>query len=237
MNERLKLSNRLERVASFLPKGANFADIGSDHAYLPCFVCLQDTTATAIAGEINEGPYTSAKQTVEKYKLTHVIDVRQGDGLAVLAEDEVSQVVIAGMGGALIRSILENGRDKLHGVELIIAQPNVDEQNVRKWYVENHYRIEAEVILEENGHIYEIIVGRKSDTQQPLDPKELLFGPLLLKQGNPLFYQKWQSEHTKLIRVLKQMSAAKIKDEEKISLFNQQLQWIEEVLRDGKRNN
>ncbi|GIO27566.1 tRNA (adenine(22)-N(1))-methyltransferase [Ornithinibacillus bavariensis] len=236
MTEDVKLSERLITVASFLPIGANFADIGSDHAYLPCYVCMNDETARAIAGDVRVGPLSSARETVSKYNLTHVVDVRLGDGLQVLKENEVEQVVIAGMGGSLIRTILEQGQDKLGRVELIIAQPNVDEKNVRKWYMENDYQIQDEVILEENGHIYEIIVGKKSTNLKPLTDREIFFGPILLKERLPLFYKKWQIEKDKLSRVLKQMGQAKTKDHTKMAKFKIQLEWIEEVLEDAKNN-
>ncbi|WP_096270607.1 tRNA (adenine(22)-N(1))-methyltransferase [Paucisalibacillus globulus] len=232
MTEDIKLSNRLLLVASYLPKGANFADIGSDHAYLPCFVCQQDPTATAIAGEVNVGPLSSAQETINKYNLNEYVEARLGDGLSVLQQNEVNQVVIAGMGGSLIRTILENGKDKLSSVNLIITQPNVDEKNVRNWFMENHFNIQDESILEENGHIYEIIVGIRVNNATTLSEKEQLFGPKLLAQRNELFYKKWESERVKLIRVISQMQNAKNQDREKISKFQEQLGWIEEVLED-----
>jgi tRNA (adenine22-N1)-methyltransferase len=236
MTEEIKLSNRLLRVASYLPKGANFADIGSDHAYLPCFVCQNDPTAHAIAGEVNVGPLSSAQETINKYKLNDYVEARLGDGLSVLQQNEVNQVVIAGMGGSLIRTILENGKDRLTSVNLIITQPNVDEKNVRNWFMENHFKIQEETILEENGHIYEIIVGKRVNDVSMLSEKEQLFGPKLLTQKNELFYKKWESERVKLNRVISQMQSAKIQDHVKISKFQEQLGWIEEVLEDVDHN-
>lgn len=56
-----KLSNRLEAVTNYIPSGARVADIGSDHAYLPCFTVKKGIVSFAVAGEVVEGPYQSAK--------------------------------------------------------------------------------------------------------------------------------------------------------------------------------
>ncbi|WP_164668588.1 tRNA (adenine(22)-N(1))-methyltransferase [Virgibacillus doumboii] len=239
-NNSINLSTRLQKVAAFLPNGANFADIGSDHAYLPCYVCLQDQTAHAIAGEVNEGPYYSALETVERYMFAKRIEVRLGNGLSVLQKDEVNQVVIAGMGGALIRTILDEGKQSLDTVQRIIAQPNIDERSVRYWFYENGYTISNEAILEENGHIYEIIVAdRKADGSQyipDLFEKQLLFGPILLNEKSDIFIQKWKHERNKRRRVLDEMKKATEKDKQKISAFEKELLWIEEVLGDDNSN-
>ncbi|MGY0692899.1 tRNA (adenine(22)-N(1))-methyltransferase [Virgibacillus sp. FSP13] len=236
MSQKINLSNRLKKVALFLPRGANFADIGSDHAYLPCYVCLKDSAAKAIAGEVNVGPFNSAKTTVQAYQLSDKIDVRLGDGLQVIEKDEVEQVVIAGMGGSLIQSILENGKNKLDNVEHIIAQPNVDAKGVRKWLTAHNFRLTDEELVEENGHFYEIINAAKRHNDSPLNnwtEKELLFGPFLLAKQTSTFYRKWQYELGKLIRVINQMKQATTRDEEKITQFERELGWIKEVLNNG----
>lgn len=235
MTEKLTLSNRLKQITKFLPEAAQFADIGSDHAYLPIAVCLEDPTARAIAGELNQGPYLAAIDHVTKYHLTGQIKVIKGDGLDVIDNEHVNQVVIAGMGGSLIRSILERGKDKLVDVKRLILQPNVDSQYIRDWIEDNNYTLVDEVILEEDGHIYEILIADQANEQQisKLTEQERLFGPFLLKKCDPIFKQKWQSELTNYQRIINQMERAKQPDLQKINDYREQLSWIERVLSDG----
>ena len=121
-----RLSNRLKAVASFVEKGAIVADIGSDHAYLPCFLIKTGIVQKAIAGEVAKGPYESAINNVTREGLTNAVTVRLADGLLAIEEsDQVDTVTIAGMGGSLIASILENGKERLKNVKRIIAQPNI----------------------------------------------------------------------------------------------------------------
>jgi tRNA (adenine22-N1)-methyltransferase len=233
----LSLSERLTAVAAHLPKSAHFVDVGSDHAYLPCYVCLQDPSSRAIAGEINDGPYKSAEKQVKFQGLTDRIEVRKGDGLAVVEPNEVKQVVIAGMGGPLIASILEQGKDKLDQVEQLIVQPNIDARVLRKWFLANGFVLQVEEILEEAGHIYEVLVAVRAgkelyDNDAAIRDKQLLFGPQLLQEKNAAFQAKWQEYKRKLERNVANMQRAQQVDEGKLATFKTELLWLEEELDD-----
>ena len=218
-------------MASYLPEGSLFADIGSDHAYLPCYVCLTDPTARAIAGEINEGPYTNAIQAVKKYNLEDQIDVRLGNGLKVLQKKEIQQLVITGMGGTLIRSILESGMEKISGVNRIIVQPNNDSRALRSWLSKHSYTIFDEKILDENGHIYEIIAAERNINQSSiLSEKELLFGPILMRNQSDVFNRKWRFEYEKYKHIIEEMKKAKIPNNKKLNQFKNEKYWIKEVI-------
>lgn len=230
MKDFKQISERLKQIATYIDSNMRFADIGSDHAYLPSYVCLQNQTVQAIAGEISKGPYNRAKQTVEEYELTDRIQVRLGNGLEVIERDEVDAIVIAGMGGGLIASILKEGAHKLEHITRIIAQPNTNGYIVRKTLHELGYTPIKEQIIEENNHIYEMIVAERAE-DHTLDEKEYMFGPILLQEKSSTFIKKWTKERDKVLYILNQMNKSTEKNVEKIYQYEKTLRWIEEVIR------
>jgi tRNA (adenine22-N1)-methyltransferase len=230
-----KLSKRLERVADFVPKGSKTADIGSDHAYLPCYLVKKDVIPFAIAGEVAEGPFQSAAGQVQAEGLEEQVSVRKGDGLDVLDPGEAECITIAGMGGALIASILERGKDKLANVKRMILQPNVSAISIREWFMENGWELVEEDILEEDGKIYEVLVGEKGDPSLPykdMENKGLLFGPFLMNKVNEAFKKKWALEKDNWEKILSQLEKAAQSEEtlRKKQELQQKIKWAEEVL-------
>lgn len=234
MNE-VNLSKRLKRVFDFIPNGTRLADIGSDHAYLPCYAVLNNRCVSAIVGEITEGPFNSARSTIRQSGLEGKVVARMGDGLEVLAPNEVDVITIAGMGGALIASILEKGIEKLEGVETLVLQPNIGAHQIRFWLEANGYTLTNEDILEEDGKIYEILVASKSkenDTYTEQKQKEMFIGPYLMKNKNDAFRNKWNHELKNFERIYLQLQSAKQTEEtfHKMKEVEQKIEWIKEVL-------
>lgn len=233
--QNILLSKRLLAIARHIPENTYFADIGADHAYLACYLCLRDPFTKGIASDVNEGPLMSAKKNVEKYNLENRIIVRLGDGLSVLKDDQIDTLIISGMGGALMKDILEEGKNKLSSVKRIVLQPNIGEELVRSWLINNEFAIVDEEILEENEKIYEIIVAdRIHKDEQNLTKKQLYFGPLLLQRRTEIFIKKWVNRKIFIEKVIKQMKRSKNIDESKLTTFKTQLHWIKEVLKDEK---
>ncbi|WEG73950.1 tRNA (adenine(22)-N(1))-methyltransferase [Vagococcus intermedius] len=231
MNEQ-KLSKRLAHVASYVEPGARVADIGSDHAYLPAWLYLNGKIEAAVAGEVVQGPFESAKKLVETRGLSEHITVRLANGLeAVEKNDQIDTVTIAGMGGSLISDILDRGVNKgiLTGKERLILQPNIGEKRLRKWLVKYKYQLIAEEILEEDGKRYEILVAEKAVEAPSYSDQELLFGPFLLEEKSPIFLEKWASELVQKQRILAQLETTNNDHQAKISELKQVVKWIEEL--------
>ncbi|OUS77510.1 tRNA (adenine-N(1))-methyltransferase [Paenibacillus sp. MY03] len=250
----IKLSKRLQTIADYVKRGARVADIGSDHALLPTYLVQSGVCPSAIAGELNSGPFRAAKKQVADAGLQARITVRQGNGLAVVMPGETDTVTIAGMGGSLMSTILEEGyaAGKLDGVTELVLQPNVGEDDVRVWLLEKGWYLSHESILEEDGKIYEVLYAVSRDVQPSASSNETLYegsflklpydkevlhrvllrmGPHLLRQGSPVLTAKWRSEIGKLERIIAQMSASEGTESTlKAEQFRKEISIIEEVL-------
>lgn len=234
MNEH-KLSNRLMAVAGYVNHLKSFADIGSDHAYLPSYLCLTNPSIHAVAGEIVEGPFQAARKQVKESKLESRIDVRKGSGLEVIKPHEVEGITIAGMGGALIASILEEGKEKLEGVQRLVLQPNNSAWSVRIWLLENNWKLIDEDILIENEKFYEILVAEPGNDQERYEKdreKKLMLGPHLIKDPSQVFIEKWTSEKQNWERVLKALKQGKEQESliQRKAQIEMKLQFVQEVL-------
>ncbi|MBO2534955.1 tRNA (adenine(22)-N(1))-methyltransferase [Rummeliibacillus suwonensis] len=226
-----KLSKRLEKVASFVPENTIVADIGSDHAYLPCYLVLNHIATKVIAGEVVKGPYESACHEVKQEGLQNQITVRLADGLqAIEQEDHITVITIAGMGGPLIASILEKDVKRLTGVKRLILQPNIHAIAIREWAVQRNWKIIDESILKEDGKIYEILVLEPGG--QLLSAEALLLGPVLMQQQNDVFKEKWNHEIEQWQTVLKALEKAGRSEEiiEKQKSLEQRIKMVKEIL-------
>ena len=230
------LSARLACVASLVPAGARVADIGSDHAYLPAALVLDGKIDFAIAGEVVKGPYENAVHEIKDHQLEGKVVPRLADGLAAIEPaDKVDTITIAGMGGSLIASILEKDKNKLTGIKRLVLQPNVGESQLREWLMNNHYQIMTEKIIEEDNHIYEIIVAEPSVVPFRYSKYELDFGPFLLENKGPIFKKKWQEYLQREAHVIDQMQKAQQPPVKKINEINQFLSQVKEAIADDNR--
>ena len=100
---RLRLSERLKLVASFVPEGSRIADIGTDHGYVPIYLAEIGKIKSALAMDVRKGPLARADEHIEEYRhdvgdAAISIETRLSNGLEKLQAKEADTVIIAGIG-------------------------------------------------------------------------------------------------------------------------------------------
>lgn len=147
------LSPRLGHLAAWVRPGANLADVGTDHAFLPVWLSLQGRVASAIASDLREGPLERARETGRIYGVENV-DFRLCDGLSGIRPEEADTVVIAGMGGENIAAILSAAPWTGDGEHMLLLQPQTRAETLRRFLAEHGCRIVREALVRDRGILY-----------------------------------------------------------------------------------
>lgn len=171
----MELTPRLRSIADQVPQGAKFADIGTDHGYLPVWLILNGVIETAIAADLREGPLERARRTAEQHGVTERLSFRLSDGLSAVSGEEADVIAIAGMGGDTIANILAAAPWTKDKGKLLLLQPMTAQPELRRWLGENGYLISGERIPREGDRLYSIwtVSGGEMPT---LSPGELWAG-------------------------------------------------------------
>mgnify|MGYP000031303182 CR=1 FL=1 len=154
MNDIINISNRLKCVASLVNKGARVADIGTDHAYLPIYLVQNGISNKVYACDVRKEPLRRAQLHIDEYGLSDKITTQLCDGLKGINKGDVDTVTICGMGGKLMKSILQAGIDKLGYNTQLVLSAQSELRDFRAYLLEAGIDIKSEHILLEDGKYY-----------------------------------------------------------------------------------
>lgn len=206
------IDTRLLRASSFIRESAFLADIGTDHAYLPTYLCMVGRIERAVASDINEGPVRRARQTVLKYGVADKVDVIRSAGLEGAASYPFTDAVIAGMGGELIASILSYAPWIKNEKYNLVLQPMTHPEILRRYLLSEGFSIIGEDVVsdmeDENGKIYQIINAVYTGEKGKADEAELLFGRLNIERGGEEFLRLCKREAKKNGEIVKSKESA-----------------------------
>ena len=207
----LHLQPRLQCLADCVPNGTRLADVGTDHGYLPVWLLQNGRIASAIASDINAEPLEHARRTAAEYGVT--LDLRLCSGLDAIAPDEADTVAIAGMGGETILTILRSAAWDWRGKTLLL-QPMTKAELLRRWLVENGFRIASERLVLDKRTIYPVLSVRAGESA-PLTNAEAWCGVGLLH--DPLYGDYARDRVKKLERAAMGLRQAKTLDNTQIT--------------------
>ncbi len=168
----ITIDGRLSSVAKFVGWGARFADIGTDHAYLPVFLLLEGVIERAVCSDINEGPLDNARATARAMGVCDKIDFILTDGAAELSQYGITDMAICGMGGELIARIIEDAPHIRQNRVRLILQPMTRQEHLRTYLYKNGFSITDEDYVSESGKFYSVLVAEYTGIipEKPVTP-------------------------------------------------------------------
>jgi len=172
-------------AAEMVRTGSRIADIGTDHAYLPVILILNNKIPHAIAADLRKGPLENAESTVKLNSVEDKIELRLSDGLEYIEPDEVDDIVIAGMGGILIAEILSKAEWTKDSTKNLVLQPQSHSENLREFLFENGYEITNEQACFEDDKVYICMNAVYSGNTGEHSEAELIFGSFLDRKDEP----------------------------------------------------
>ena len=191
------LSERLQKIADSVLPGERVIDVGTDHGYIPIWLVQERICEHVYASDIREKPLKQAMQNAEKAGLSDHMTFFLCDGLQQCPPDVVDTVLIAGMGGETMISILDAApwtREKR-----LILQPQSKIPELHAWLYDHGYMVVDASLVREKDHIYVIWIctGGEREIKKLVDH---YVDPCLLHPADPLLDLYLRSQSDKLMK-------------------------------------
>lgn len=234
----IKLTNRLQIMADQIKQNETMADIGTDHGFLPLFLWENKISPKVIMADISPGSLEKARCNCVELYPDEQFDLRLGNGIRVLKNEEVDAVVIAGMGGKLMMNILGEDPEKTKSFKKLVMQPRNGQGKLRYWLVKNGFSIIRESLVREGKYICEVITAVPGEVDDKLsyvidgcgpDSMEYEVPPWIISAGElaePFILNKISIEEYALNGILK----ADIRDTERESAVRARIEYLKSLL-------
>lgn len=204
------MNKRLELISTLIPDGLGFADIGTDHGYLPVYMAQKDYSGNIFASDVKPQPLANAIASAQEADVAERISFSVCDGLDEGIKDEIDTIVIAGMGGDTICGILDRAEIFMDKKYLLVLQPMTKAEVLRYWLAYNEYYFIEEKLVRDAGELYQVFTARfGGNGNTRLKDAELFTGQYTLAAENELFPEQLSALIRRFERAIDGMDSAR----------------------------
>ena len=170
------INARLASAAELTRQNAIFADIGTDHAYLPLFLLEEGRIEYAYCSDINEGPLASAERNAKECGREDQMSFILTDGATVLRDKGITDYAICGMGGELIADIISRAPHLYDGEINLILQPMSRQATLRRFLASEGFSVKCESYSYDAGKYYVCLLATYTGHRREIDEREAEIG-------------------------------------------------------------
>lgn len=195
----IKLSNRLKKIAELVDFGATVIDVGTDHGYVPNFLCEKKISRDIIATDISKNSLEkSIELTKERDNEKYIRNILANG----IVKENRDNIIIAGLGGIQIAEIILNSIEIARSAKKLILQPMQKTNILRRELNNMGFEIIDEEIIFEDDRYFEIILARYSGQIKKLEEVDFYFSKSLMEKKDKVYLDFLRERQRELEKIL-----------------------------------
>lgn len=195
----IKLSNRLKKIAELVDFGATVIDVGTDHGYVPNFLCEKKISRDIIATDISKNSLEkSIELTRERDNEKYIRNILANG----IVKENRDNIIIAGLGGIQIAEIILNSIEIARSAKKLILQPMQKTNILRRELNNMGFEIIDEEIIFEDDRYFEIILARYFGEIKKLEEVDFYFSKSLIEKKDIVYLDFLRERQRELEKIL-----------------------------------
>ena len=195
----IKLSNRLKKITELVDFGATVIDVGTDHGYVPNFLCEKKISRDIIATDISKNSLEKSIELTRERENEKYIRNILANGIV---KENRDNIIIAGLGGIQIAEIILNSIEIARSAKKLILQPMQKTNILRRELNNMGFEIIDEEIIFEDDRYFEIILARYFGEIKNLEEVDFYFSKSLMEKKDKVYLDFLRERQRELEKIL-----------------------------------
>ena len=199
----INLSSRLKKIAELVDFGATVIDVGTDHGYVPNFLCEKKISRDIIATDISKNSLEKSIELTKKMGNEKFIRNILANGIV---KENRDNIIIAGLGGIQIAEIIFNSIEISRSAKKLILQPMQKTNILRRELNNMGFEIIYEEIIFEDDRYFEIIIAKFNGKRKSLDELDFYFSKSLINKKDKVYLAYLIERKVELEKILNKIN-------------------------------
>ena len=224
----IKLSKRLNKIAELVDFGASVIDVGTDHGYVPNFLCENKISSDIIATDISKNSLEKSIELTRELGNEKFIRNILANGIV---DENRDNIIIAGLGGIQIAEIIANSIEIAKSSKKLILQPMQKTNILRRELNNMGFEIFDEEIIYEDERYFEIIIAKFSNKiDKSLKEEDFYFSKKLIEKKDKTYLSYLEEKKTYLKSIISSFDPNSTRSKKRSEELNNLLSLVEEAI-------